>query len=381
MDNPIASLDGAWKPPVGFPRPPAGFCSDEYARRIKRFRLLLARRGIDGAIITRAVSRRYLTGFESSAGMLAISADNGAIFSVDFRYILMARKAMPFLQCVERKREAPDPLAAFARKWRTAGYEARDSKEKADRLSMRFGNIGTWIAIDDDISSLRAIKSLAERKAIRAAVSQNDALYSWALQKISPGMSEWQIRNIIRSGADVFGHGESFDTIVCAGRNAAECHHNPDETIFRRDSLLLMDFGVLLDGYHSDMTRCVCFGKPTPLCEKIHKIVLEANRKAIDAIKPGMTGREVDAIARNVIAKAGYGDAFGHSLGHSVGLEIHESPNFSQVEKGIIKPGMTITVEPGIYLPGRLGIRIEDVVLVTPKGCEVLTKSDRQLKS
>ena len=127
------------------------------------------------------------------------------------------------------------------------------------------------------------------------------------------------------------------------------------------------------------MTRCVSFGEPSPLYRKTYGIVLEANRAAIDRLRPGMTGAEVDAIARGIIAKAGYGDAFGHSLGHSVGMEIHEGPNFSTKEKKIIKPGMTITVEPGIYLPGRLGVRIEDVVLVTQKGCEVLTATPKEL--
>ena len=157
-------------------------------------------------------------------------------------------------------------------------------------------------------------------------------------------MTEWDVRGLFRRGADEVGQGESFATIVCAGANGAECHHDPDLTPIPARGPVLMDFGVVLDHYCSDMTRCVCFGRPTALYRKVYDIVLEANRKAVAKLRPGMTGEEVDAIARRHIAKAGYGDAFGHSLGHSVGMEIHEGPNFSPREKRVIKPGMVITV-------------------------------------
>lgn len=360
-------------------RPPRVFPPEEYAHRLERFRALLSRRGIDGALVTRPVSRRYLTGFASSAGTLAVSAEEGALFAVDFRYIVMARKAMPFAKCVLQRRGGPSAVAAFARRWKTVGFEAADSKENADRLAGKLKGAAKWEAIDADLSSLRAVKSALERRALRAAIAQNDALYAWALPQIRPGMTEWQIRNLFRAGADRFGHGESFDTIVCAGRNGAECHHRPDDTVLGRGAPLLMDFGVVLDGYHSDMTRCVSFGTPSPLYRKVYETVLKANRAAISKLRPGMTGAEVDAIARRVIEKAGYGEAFGHSLGHSVGMEIHEGPNFAPGETRVIKPGMVVTVEPGIYLPGRLGVRIEDVVLVTRNGCEVLSSSPREL--
>lgn len=364
-----------------FPRPPAPFPPEEYAARIERFRKALARRGIDGAIVSRHVSRLYLTGFDSSAGTLLISADQGALFAVDFRYIVMARRALPFARCVLMRPGGPDGALPFASKWRTAGYEGADSRAATDAIFARFSGVRKWEAVDSDLGALRSVKSALERGALRAAIRQGDRLFADAIQKISPGMSEWQIRNVFRSGADRLGHGESFETIVCAGKNGAECHHRPDATVLRPNMPLLVDFGVVLDNYHSDMTRCVSFGRPTPLYRKVYEIVLEANRAAIDGLRPGMTGAEVDAMARGVISRAGYGDAFGHSLGHSVGMEIHEGPNFSQSEKRVIKPGMVITVEPGIYLPGRLGVRIEDVVLVTRGGCEVLTRTPRELVS
>lgn len=364
---------------MSYPFPPRAFPAEEFARRLEKFRAALAKKGIDGAVVTRYVSRLYLTGFDSSAGTLLVSASDGPVFIVDFRYIVMARKALPFAKCVLKKPDGPDPVLSFTTKWGKAGFENLAPRADVEKLFGKISGVKKWEPVDEALSEIRAVKSPLERKALRAAIAQGDALFADVLPQIRPGMTEWQIRNLFRAGADNFGHGESFDTIVCVGKNGAECHHNPDMTVLGRKSPLLVDFGVILDRYHSDMTRCVSFGEPSPLYRKIYGIVLEANRAAIDRLRPGMTGAEVDAIARGIIAKAGYGDAFGHSLGHSVGMEIHEGPNFSTKEKKIIKPGMTITVEPGIYLPGRLGVRIEDVVLVTQKGCEVLTATQKEL--
>ena len=361
-----------------FGRPPASFPAEEYTRRIERFRRKLAKEGLDGAVVTRGISRLYLTGFESSAGTLLVDAAEGAVFVTDFRYIIMAERALPFARCLLKK-GGNDPAQAFLKKWKSCGYEELEAKATLDALFAKLPESCCRKPVDAALGELRAVKSRREIAALRRAVAQGDALYAWALPQIHPGMTEWDARAVFRRGADLFGQGESFDTIVCAGANGAECHHNPDLTVIRPGDPLLMDFGVILDRYHSDMTRCVHFGKPSALYRKVYGIVLEANRKAIEAIRPGMTGEEVDAVARGHIAKNGYGAAFGHSLGHSVGMEIHEGPNFSPNEKRVIKPGMVITVEPGIYLKGRLGVRIEDVVLVTKAGCEVLTTTPREL--
>ena len=359
--------------------PPRALPVAEYERRLRTLVTALRRKGLDGALITNGVSRLYYTGFESSAGTLLVDAAEGPVFVVDFRYILMARKAMPFAKCVLQKSGAPSQVDRHVRKWRTAGYEARMSVGDFDRLKAKLTHIESWMAVDDIIVGQRSVKSRAEQAVLRRAIAANDKLYAKVLQQIRPGMTEWEVRGLFRRIADEVGQGESFDTIVCAGANGAECHHDPDLTPIPKRGPVLMDFGVLVDHYCSDMTRCISFGKPTALYRKVYGIVLEANRKAIAKLRPGMTGEEVDAIARRHIKKAGYGDAFGHSLGHSVGMEIHEGPNFSPRESRVIKPGMVITVEPGIYLPGRLGVRIEDVVLVTRNGCECLTQSPREL--
>lgn len=352
----------------------------EHERRMRHLVSTLRRKGLDGAFITSPVSRLYYTGLESTAGTLLVDVAEGPVFVVDFRYILMAKRAMPFARCVLQRAGTPSQVAKCARKWRRCGYEARESVEAFERLKSALGEPRDWAPIDGDIAMQRAVKSPLEIKAMRRAIAANDALYARVLPQIEPGMTEWEARAIFRREADILGQGESFATIVCAGRNAAECHHEPDQTVIGSHCALLMDFGVKVDRYCSDMTRCAVFGKPTPFYRDIYSIVLDANRKAVSKLRPGMTGKQVDAIARRHIARAGYGDAFAHSLGHGVGLEIHEGPNFSSSEKRKIKPGMTITVEPGIYLPGRLGVRIEDVVLVTDKGCECLSTTPRDLQ-
>jgi Xaa-Pro aminopeptidase len=229
------------------------------------------------------------------------------------------------------------------------------------------------------IAEMRSIKSPAEQRVIRAAIRAGDAVYAAVRSQLVPGMTEWDVRNLIRRGADFCGQGESFDAIVCVGEHGAECHHHPDETPLRDNTPVLIDMGVMKDYYCSDMTRSFCLGKTSAEFKKIYKIVLEANRKAIRAIRPGKKCKDIDAVAREHIAKAGYAKYFDHSLGHSLGLEIHEIPNFSTVCETVLKPGMLLTVEPGIYLPGRFGVRIEDVILVTRNGCEVLTQTPKDL--
>lgn len=363
------------------PSRPAGvFEPDEYARRLEVFADELGRLGCDGAILTSPVTRRYFTGFESTAGTLVVDARKGPVFVVDFRYILMARKAMPFLKC-ELQGGGATRVEDLTRKWRTAGFEASDSVSSYERLQSILPWVDHWIAVDSLSRELRSVKSIAEQKTLRAAIAANDEMFAWVRPQIRPGMTEWDIRGLFRVAADRFGQGESFDTVACAGANGAECHHHPDETVLRDDEPLLMDFGLLVDHYCSDMTRCLHLGKPSDHYRDVYQVVLEANRAAVDQLKPGMTGQEVDAIARRIIEKAGYGDHFGHALGHSVGIEIHERPNFSPGEDWEIKPGMVVTVEPGIYLPGDLGIRIEDVVLVTESGCECLSQTSRELEN
>jgi Xaa-Pro aminopeptidase len=215
------------------------------------------------------------------------------------------------------------------------------------------------------------------RNAIRAA----DDILRHVMREIRPGMTEWEIRRLIRSWTDRLSQGESFPCIVCAGSNASRCHHHPSERPLRRGQELLLDLGAVVDGYHSDMTRTLFCGPPSRKLREIYGIVLKANLAAVSVIRAGKKCGAVDAVARRIIEKAGYGKYFGHGLGHSVGLAIHEWPGFTADCQAILKPGMILTVEPGIYLPGVGGVRIEDMILVRRGGCEVLTRTPRTLEA
>lgn len=348
----------------------------EFIARLRRLQVYKKREKLDALLISTEINRYYLTGFCASDGLLVLTDE--PTFYTDFRYFVAAKKALPFLKVklIWKPGEESGALAQIGKQWKRMGYEGALSAERFGMWKEAFPSV-EFVKVSAAIDELRSIKSLAEQRCLRAAVRATDAVFAAVRSQLTLGMTEWDVRNLIRRGADFCGQGEAFDTIVGAGKNAAECHHHPDETLLRENGPVLIDMGVLKDYYCSDMTRSFCLGKATAEYRGIYKIVLEANRKAIYAIRPGRACSEIDAIARKHIEKAGYGQQFGHGLGHSLGLEIHESPRFSVTCNTVLKPGMIITVEPGIYLSGRFGIRIEDVVLVTRTGCEVLTNTDK----
>lgn len=352
----------------------------EFEGRVQRLCAWQARQRLDAVLLVTEINRYYFTGLQTSNGLLLAERGKVPVFYTDFRYLVVAKSRLTFMPAKKLWRPADEQsaLSGLGQAWRRVGYEGQMDAARFNRLQAALPHV-EWVDVGKELAEMRAVKSKAEQRLIRAAVAANDALFAAVIGQITPGMSEWAIRGLVRRGADHVGQGEAFDTIACVGRNAAECHHHPDETVFRRGKLLLLDLGVLCDHYCSDMTRTVFFGTPPPLIRDIHGLVLEANRKAVRAIRPGRRCDEIDAIARKHIAAAGYGECFGHGLGHSLGLEIHESPNFSSSCQTELQPGMVLTVEPGIYLPGRFGVRIEDVILVTQDGCEVLSQTPREL--
>lgn len=362
-------------------KPPCHLPPREFQRRVKLLLACQKRLGLDAVLLVTDITRYYFTGLDTSNGVLLTELAAPPVFFTDFRYLTMARRQAPWLPChtLWKASEEPSVLSGMGRSgWRRIGYEGQMDAARFLCLKAALPE-AEWIDMSQTLAELRAVKSPAEQRSLRAAIAANDQLFAALLPQLKPGLSEWAIRDLARREADRLGQGEAFDTIACVGRNGAECHHHPDGTPLRRGQPLLMDLGLKLDYYCADMTRCVVFGTPSPLYREVHGIVLAANRQAIRAIRPGVPCCAIDAIARAVIDKAGYGACFGHSLGHSLGLEVHESPSFSPACKTLLKPGMVLTVEPGIYLPGRLGIRLEDVVLVTRDGCEVLTQTPHAL--
>ena len=368
--------------PMGvFAKPTEPFPADEYRARLAKLDRQLRKDKLDAMLVVTDVNRLYLTGFQASNGLLLLRPGKRATFYTDFRYLEAARDQLGFLN-VEKLGKAADQLGPLAKrgKWALVGYEGALPGARLQAFKDALPAVKEWRNAEGAVLDMRAIKSPRELAVLSVAVCTGDDAFDRFLRDVRPGLSEWEMRRMIRRKADDLSQGESFDCIVCVGANASRCHHHPGATVLKKNNELLVDMGVLVQGYHSDMTRTVFYGKPPKKFVEIYKVVLAANRAAIRAIRPGRKGKEIDAVARRIIEKAGYGKYFDHGLGHGVGLEIHERPAFSKTDETVLRPGMVMTVEPGIYIPGFGGVRIEDMVAVTRKGCTVLTQTPKKLR-
>ena len=366
-----------------FSRPTIPFPAVEYTARLARLRRRLAAEKFDAVLVEDEINRVYFAGFDASNGLLCVSADDDPVFFTDFRYLEAARAALGFLRCRNlpgrEKRYQPLTLPAQRHTWRRVGYDGSGSSGALEKMKNALPGVTAWASCQDIIDNLRMVKSPRELGAIRHAVRMGDEAFARVLPQIRPGMTEWEIRVRMRGVMDRISQGEAFDTIVCAGTNASRCHHHPSLRPLRRGQELLIDMGVKVDGYCSDMTRVVFFGPPSPKLREIYRIVLDANRRAIAGVRAGMTSHAADRLARRVIERAGYGAYFGHSLGHGLGLQVHDPGALRETGEELLPEGMVVTIEPGIYLPGVGGVRIEDVVALRAKGCEVLTRTAKML--
>ena len=349
------------------------------AERLEALVRILRRRRLDAALVFGEANIRALVGVVCDNGCLVVTP-SCVVFVTDFRYVPMVHRVAPWLETVELARGV-----TFAKAVRKIlgpvarlGYEGAIAASRYLSLQTSFRG-AKLVDVGDDVLSLRAVKTVDEIARIAAAEALNDEIWARARREFRSGMTEKDLQREIRAWMNALGDGEAFETIVCAGANAAECHHVPDGTVWRKGEPLLVDMGVKLDGVCSDMTRCLRPRGRSADAEygRVYDIVLEANLAAIAAAKPGMTAGALDKVARDIISKAGYGPAFGHSLGHGVGYEIHEAPTASRRDATVLRPGMSVTIEPGIYLEGNLGVRIEDLVIVTETGCEVLSRSEK----
>jgi len=375
------------------------FAGNPFGDRLDELSLAARRRRLDVLMVFGEANIRALTGLACDNGCLLVfpmgkgkaAVAPAPIFITDFRYIPMAHRVAPWLRVEEQLKGEGLPgtaqkLLKLAKvKVGRLGFEKSITAGRYLSLQKLFKG-AELVECEDEVLDLRAVKTVPEIMKLAAAEMRNDEIWRLASREIKPGMTEKQIQRIIRAYMNELGDGEAFETIVCAGANAAECHHVPDDTVWQKGEPLLVDMGVKLDGVCSDMTRCLKPGKASAKAklactaeeyDKIYDIVLQANLAGIAAARPGITGAELDKVARDVITAAGYGDAFGHSLGHGVGYEIHEAPTASSKGKTVLKPGMLVTIEPGIYIEGKLGVRIEDLVLITTTGCEVLSHSKK----
>ncbi len=355
------------------------------ADRVRLMRKRLKSTGASALLVTNPCDIRYLTGFvgDDSWALIPMRGSKVYIFS-DFRFEEQIQKESPHAVAVMRKRSLAEEVAALTRRISADKIAVQPGTMTLSTRKLLAKHLGARriLAIDDGLFAQRAVKDAGEVKAIRKALSIQQQAFRETCKFIKPGQSEYEVAAYLeyrmRSlGAD----GVSFPSIVAADANASLPHAVPGKKKIKAGGSVLIDWGAKWGGYCSDLTRVVGVGNMKPKIREIYQIVLDAQLAAIDAIGPGKLHSEIDAIARRVIEKAGYGDRFGHSLGHGIGLDIHELPVLASKADGVLEPGQVVTVEPGIYLPGIGGVRIEDDVLVTPKGHKVLSDLPKSLES
>lgn len=338
-------------------------------------------------LVTDDISRRYFSGFASSAGYMYISK-NACVLALDFRYFEKAKIARNYgktakdMRIVEANVSRKDIVCALLAEDKTTRllYEnCRTTCKAFESLKNDFSAVAELVPAENMIELLRAQKDDHELSRIVEAQRITDLGFDHIRRFIKRGMTETEIALELeffmrKNGAS----GLAFETICVSGAKSSMPHGEPDETVVS-DGFLTLDFGAKFDGYCSDMTRTLCVGKPTAEMMKIYDTVLAAQEAAFSKICGGVVGKEVDAAARDLIYNAGYKGCFGHSTGHSLGLEIHECPNFSPREESKIPVGAVLSVEPGIYIEGKCGVRIEDIVFLTENGYKNLTNSTKDI--
>jgi Xaa-Pro aminopeptidase len=347
--------------------------------RLAKLREALQQQEVDAILISQPENRRYLSGFTGSAGWLLISSDR-ALLATDFRYYQQSEQEAPEWELARIETKLADRLPGLLRELgvQRLGFESEHLVvDQFNCLSQATAQV-QWLPLKQTVERLRANKDESEIEALRRSAALTDAAFAHLLESLHPGMTEqeaaWEIEVYMRT------HGASkvaFDLIVAAGPRGAMPHAQPSERAIQTGEPIVIDIGCLLDGYCSDMTRTICLGQASTRYLEVWDIVLQAQERAEASMQAGMGGAEADRLARDLIAESGFGDYFGHGLGHGVGLAVHEAPRVGKLSEDTLSPGMSVTVEPGIYLPGEFGVRLEDLVIVRPDGVEVLTRTPK----
>ena len=341
----------------------------------------LEKEGVDGAIITHGTNIRYFSNFTSDESVLIISKERRVLLT-DFRYTIQAKElSAPAFEIIETSRAiATDEIAAVLKE-----MDVKKCAFEDGYLTVRAFNNYKELPVElvpmtPVIDCVRLVKNEYEIECLQKAQNIADEAFAELITKIHAGMTEKEVANELDHLLRLHGADEnSFDTIVGSGPNGALCHATPGARKLKEGDLVVIDFGCKYNGYCSDMTRTIAIGEPCDELKKIYGIVLRAQLAALDALKPNMSARELDAVARGVITDEGYGPCFGHSLGHGFGLDIHEAPYASTRSNDTLVPGSTITVEPGIYVEDLGGVRIEDDCVLTENGFIDLAHTTKEL--
>ena len=351
--------------------------------RVASIRRVLAESDLDGILISNGENRRYFSGFVSSAGYLLITQDS-AVLITDFRYTEQAASQAPGFSVVRQQGRLRDWFPPILEDMgiRRLGFESDDmtvaSLKSFDEAIAAADGSTELVSTQGHGVKLRAIKDDAELMALQRVIDVGDSAFEETLAKLRPGFTEreaaWEFEKSIRErGAE----GLSFPTIVASGPNAARPHHQTGDRKLAESETIVFDCGAQFEGYCSDLTRTIVLGQPDERTAAVYNLVLEAQEAAIRDVRSGMTGEEADQIARAIIADAGHGDDFGHSLGHGLGLEVHEEPHVGPRADNVLQVGMPFTIEPGVYISGWGGVRIEDVVVLEPDGARVLSHATK----
>lgn len=350
--------------------------------RLQRFREKMDAAGTGAVIVLKPENLAYLSGFEGSTGMLLITK-NTAHLLVDFRYLEQAKAQAVNYTIVQIEQPLSETLRRLILelKLETIGFE-RDfvTFEQYEIWVGKLGDAAEFIPLPDLTLKLRMLKTQEELDCIRKAAEIADTAFLEILPLLKPGIQEREVAVELeyamrKKGAQAL----AFEIIIAAGPRSSLPHGTATERKFQNGDLVIVDFGAVWKGYCSDCTRTVSIGSATPKQKEIYAVVQRAQEAALQILRPGVMAAEVDKAAREVISGSGYGDYFGHSLGHGVGRVVHEEPNLAARDQTVLEPGMVVTVEPGIYLPGWGGVRIEDLVVITDTGCEVLTHCPKGL--
>ena len=358
-----------------------------HSQRRTRLAARLAAGGLDALLVSDLVNVRYLSGFTgSNAALLVFSSDTDPVLVTDSRYRTQASRQAPDLETViERACGRHLVTRAASTGARRIGFESHVvTVDGFDALSDALSGHAEaeLVRASGFVEALREIKDAGEIALLRAACAAADAALADLVGNggLRPGRTEREVARELESlmvdhGAD----GRSFETIVAAGANSAVPHHRPTEAVLGRGDFVKIDFGALFEGYHSDMTRTFVLGQPAEWQREIYDVVSAAQQAGREALEVGAGLCDVDDAARRVIVDAGYGEHFGHGLGHGVGLQIHEAPGINSAAAGTLRAGSVVTVEPGVYLPDRGGVRIEDTLVVGERGPELLTRFPKDL--
>ena len=357
--------------------------AETHDARRHRAQQRIAESGADAALITSRPNVRYLSGLVSSNAAVLLPADGPVVLATDSRYAETAQRECPDLELViERQLEPALARLAVKRGYRRLAFEAQDmTVERHDALT-GLSDVPELVPLGHVIEDLRMVKDETELDLLARACALTAEAFAQVLGKIEPGRTERSLavlleRAMIDCGAD----GIAFDTIVASGQNGAIPHHSPGERQFRLGDLITIDCGAQYGGYHADMTRTVALGEPDAWQREVYDLVAAAQQAGVAASVPGAEIAAVDASARDLIAAAGHADHFGHGLGHGVGLEVHEAPMMAPGRPGTLVDRVPITVEPGIYVPGKGGVRIEDTLVVRSGAVtsQILTTTPRDL--